>query len=127
MMFNLQDYQPQAHRQIPVYFGQKILIMDVLHFVMPTATPDLMVHGRLSTPEPGNRANMFYVSCRSQQTCKTHVPEVVLLVVMQHCMLELSPCATCLICPTGDCGAIYDTLTSGGFNPTTQKSCFYHQ
>lgn len=62
---------------------------------------------------------MFYVSCaeagRPVNTCSGGCAtggDATL-----H--ISTSPCASCLICPTGDCGAIYDTLTSGGFNPTT--------
>ncbi|HQW18053.1 MAG: T9SS type A sorting domain-containing protein [Bacteroidota bacterium] len=69
----------------------------------------------------GNRANMFYVSCseanRPVNTCAGGCAtggDATLHV-------GTSPCATCLICPTGDCGAIYDTLASGGFDPTTDK------
>jgi hypothetical protein len=67
----------------------------------------------------GNRANRFYVSCseanRPISTCTGGCAtggDATLHV-------GTAPCAGCTICPTGDCGAIYDTLATGGNDPTT--------
>lgn len=67
----------------------------------------------------GNRPNKFYVSCAEANRpvnicgggCATGGDATL------H--ISTTPCASCAICPTGDCGAVYDTLTLSGNNPTT--------
>ncbi len=67
----------------------------------------------------GSRANKFYVSCAEANRpigictggCATGGDATL------H--VGASPCAACAICPSGDCGAIYDTLLVGGNDPTT--------
>ncbi|MBS1763502.1 MAG: T9SS type A sorting domain-containing protein [Bacteroidetes bacterium] len=69
----------------------------------------------------GNRPNKFYVSCAEANRpinscaggCATGGDATL------H--ISTSPCASCTICPTGDCGAVYDTISSAlsGTDPTT--------
>lgn len=65
----------------------------------------------------GNRPNNFFISCTENgnavNACGTSC--------VSNATLHIAPtaCPTCSVCPGGDCGAVFDSVTISGNNPTT--------